>query len=201
MKRLTQEELNKKILDHRIWMQDAGGKRAEFSDCDLSGLDMSGADLRRADLQEADLQGAYLREADLREANLQSADLKRTDLQGAGLQWVNLHGADLQEADLRYTDLWGANLRYADLWGADLEGANLEGAALQEATGYIQKIEGVEDRWDVAIFPHGWIAIGCKTHHLDYWIEHYQEIGEDQRLTQEEIDQYGEILKSLKEVD
>ena len=82
---MNTDELKTILEQHKLWLEDEGGARA----------DLQGADLQRADLQYADLQGANLRGADL-----QRADLQRADLLGA-----NLRGADLLGADLDYSCL------------------------------------------------------------------------------------------------
>ena len=79
---MTQEELNKILEDHALWLEGKGGKRA---------------DLRRADLCEADLRGV----------NLRGANLYGADLSGA-----NLYGADLSGANIDYScwPLWCGSL-------------------------------------------------------------------------------------------
>ena len=97
MKKLTQEQINKILEEHKHWLnadcENWEPMKADFSCCDLS----------------------Y---ADLRYANLRYADLRYANLSGANLSYTNLSGANL-----RYTDLSGANLSGADLSGADLSGA------------------------------------------------------------------------------
>ena len=67
MKRLTQEELDSILADHKLWLETecTKGKRAN----------LRGANLRGADLHEADLRGANLGGANLREADLRGADI------------------------------------------------------------------------------------------------------------------------------
>ena len=146
MKKITQDELNNILKDHKNWLSGAyGGIRADLSEADLrganltranlSGANLIGAYLSGANLTRTNLSGADLRRADLRGADLRRADLTRTNLSGADLRGANLSGADLRGADLRRADLRGANLsgadlRRADLRGADLSGANLSGANL-----------------------------------------------------------------------
>lgn len=60
MKNLTSEELKKALDDHRLWLADDGGKRADLRDANLLC-----ADLLYADLLYANLRGANLRGADL----------------------------------------------------------------------------------------------------------------------------------------
>jgi len=70
---MKQEELNKILNEHKLWMNSNGGKRAYLQGADLHGAYLQCADLQRADLQGADLQGAYLQGADLQGAYLQGA--------------------------------------------------------------------------------------------------------------------------------
>lgn len=71
MKKITQDELNNILKDHKKWLSVAyGGIRADLRGADLSGADLSGANLSGADLSIANLRGA-----DLSVANLRGADL------------------------------------------------------------------------------------------------------------------------------
>ena len=94
---MNQEELNKILKEHELWLIDEeGGKRA-----DLSNTDLSGVNLRDVNLRYANLSNTNLRDANLRYANLSNTDLSYTDLEYA----------DLREADLRRARLIGANLK------------------------------------------------------------------------------------------
>ena len=153
MKKITQDEFNNILKDHKNWLSGAyGGIRADLSETDLRGAYLSEADLRGAylsgaNLSETDLRGAYLIGADLSEADLRRADLSEADLRGAYLSEADLRGAYLSgaylseadlrgaylsEADLRRADIRGADLSDADLRGADLSGANLSETDLSE---------------------------------------------------------------------
>ena len=55
MKRLTQEEINKVLENHKHWLAEDCDKwenmKADFSGCDLSSADLSSANLRSADFR------------------------------------------------------------------------------------------------------------------------------------------------------
>jgi len=104
MKKNTHRELEIILENHKKWLTNEGGKRANLSGANLNGAYLMDANLRGADLSGANLNGAYLMDA-------------------------NLRGADLRGADLM-----GANLSDAELRGADLMGANLSDANLSDAT-------------------------------------------------------------------
>lgn len=121
MKKISQEELDKILEKHKMWLMDReGGEKA-----DLRYTDLTSADLRYADLSHADLRNSNLTEADL-----SYADLRGADLRGADLNYTNLRCADLRYANLSDTGLNYADLRYADLRGADLTDAYLRDSNL-----------------------------------------------------------------------
>ena len=124
---MTKTELDKILEEHKKWLRDEGGKRANLNNADLQGADLRGAYLQDAYLQGADLQGADLRGAYLRGADLQGADLQCADLRGAYLQCAYLQGAYLQDAylqgaDLRKTCLDPSNSPNGDVTGFTTDG-------------------------------------------------------------------------------
>lgn len=128
---MKQEELQKILENHKLWLMGNGGERANLIGADLGDADLIGADLRGADLIGANLNGTNLRGANLIGANLIGANLIGANLRGANLSSADLSGADLRGANLRYTNLRGADLSGANLIGANLSGANLSGANME----------------------------------------------------------------------
>ena len=135
---VTAEKLADILENHRKWMRNEGGRRANLSGADLSRANLSGADLSRADLSWADL----------RRANLSGAYLSRADLSGADLSGANLSGADLSGADLSRADLSWANLRRANLSGAYLSRADLSWADLSGAKGLLDTVNYMEAHFE-----------------------------------------------------
>ncbi|QCQ61197.1 pentapeptide [Rheinheimera phage vB_RspM_Barba15S] len=157
---MKQEELNLILENHKKWLNDDGGIRADLRGANLSGANLKGADLRGANLRGADLWTAYLRGANLRGANLR----------GANLSGANLRGADLSGADLSGADLSGANLRGADLSGADLSGADLSGANLRSTIGNQGQIITIQtDVWQI-VYTSDVMQIGCQRHSINDWL-------------------------------
>ena len=122
MKNISQEELNKILKKHKMWLNDEeGGERADLRYTNLSDADLSKTDLTYADLTGADLTDANLSNADLSKGNLTYANLSNADLSNTDFKYANLTYAILSDANLINTDLIGANL-----WCANLIGANLK---------------------------------------------------------------------------
>ena len=147
---MEREKLDKILENHKLWLNDKGGERADLRYADLRYADLRYADLRGVDLRHADLRGANLRYADLYNADLRYADLYNANLRGA-----NLNNADLNNADLRYTNLNDANLNNVNLNNAKTNiytvGYNLacpeEGSFIgyKKAGKYIVKLLIMED--------------------------------------------------------
>ncbi len=107
MKKITEEELETILEQHKLWLDSNGkeGKRADLFDADLTG-----ADLSRANLRCAELSGANLTCASLISANLTRAKLSGANLSDANLTWTYLSGADLTYAILSDANLTGVDL-------------------------------------------------------------------------------------------
>ena len=62
---MNADELKTVLEQHKLWLFDNGGERADLQRANLQRADLRGANLQRADLQRANLRGADLRDADL----------------------------------------------------------------------------------------------------------------------------------------
>ena len=133
MRNISQEELNKILKEHELWLKREGGKCADLSDVDLRCADLTYANLRCADLSNADLSDVNLRYADLRFIDLSNGNLKGADLKHAKLTYADLSKANLSKANLKGADLKHAKLTYVKLKGADLQDADLRDANLKYA--------------------------------------------------------------------
>ncbi len=96
MKKITKEELETILEQHKLWSDSNGkdGKRAN-----LSGANLSGANLMFANLTFADLSGAILSGAILSDADLTRADLSGADLINSELEYTNLTNTILDDKE------------------------------------------------------------------------------------------------------
>ncbi|HAU29224.1 MAG TPA: hypothetical protein DCW68_03830 [Rhodospirillaceae bacterium] len=125
---LTRQNLDSILAAHMAWLAGEGGKRADFSEMDLSGADLSRTHLKRANFFRTRLAGANLAGADLSESYLCEAILDDANLSGAALS-----GAMLMESSLRGTNLDDAEAIGADFSGACLDSARLDSCNCSEA--------------------------------------------------------------------
>ncbi len=120
MKKITQEELNIILKEHKLWLKDRSGKRADLSDCDLSKLDMS-----YADMGYSNMSGTDMSHTDMSYANMSCANMRGTNMRGANMSCANMSYADMCCADMRYADMSYSNMSYVDMRDADMCYSNM----------------------------------------------------------------------------
>lgn len=98
---MTQEELNKIITQHILWLFSDGrkGKQADLSWVCLCNFDLKHANLRHAILKGTILSGSDLSNADMSGSILRCADLSHTNLSETNLVDADLTGASLDEEE------------------------------------------------------------------------------------------------------
>ena len=127
------DAIKKALTQHGLWLQHKGGKRADFSFQDLSGLKLDGVDLTGAKLAGANLAKAWLRGANLANADLFGADMEQCDLTSANLTGADLRGANMSRCVLTEAVMRGADFRAGELAAPD-SGATIGGVtSLTEA--------------------------------------------------------------------
>ncbi len=133
-KRMTQDELDRAILEHGWWLKgQPGGSRFVQYGAYLTDLDLTGANLSRAIIVDTKLDFTKLKSANLSRADLHGSNFVYANLDNANLTNAVIISADLSNACLRNADLSGALLHRANLRGASLVNANCSGASLSHA--------------------------------------------------------------------
>jgi uncharacterized protein YjbI with pentapeptide repeats len=127
------EAVGKAVAQHGLWVQHKGGRRADFSFQDLSGLRFDGADLSGAKFAGANLAKAWLRGTNLANADMFGADMEMSDLTSANLTGADLRGANMSRCVLTDAVMRGADFRAGELASPD-GGATIGGVtSLTEA--------------------------------------------------------------------
>jgi hypothetical protein len=112
---MTQKDVAPVLQQHKEWINNRQGKKADLRGADLRKINLEGCDLRFADFRAADLAGANLsrancQHADFRGANLTDAVCIGTNFTNARLDGANMNGVDLRTATMEFAQLPGANL-------------------------------------------------------------------------------------------
>ena len=89
---LSQEEVEAMCADHVLWLNDAGGKQADFSNCVIRGMDLS-----MKNLMNANFNGAKLAEVILYRTELNFSDCE-------GAKFYNCHGEGVYAEEVNFKD-------------------------------------------------------------------------------------------------
>ncbi len=107
--------------------------------------------------------------------------------------WLDSNGKEGERADLEGANLTNANLRGANLYRAYLTDANLSGANLDDIKG--KQILTFSAGKHFAYACDGNIKIGCETMTISEWLDTYEQIGEQEGYTKQQIKDYGAFIK------
>jgi uncharacterized protein YjbI with pentapeptide repeats len=108
---LSQQDLNRILRAHELYVAHQGGMRAQLAHKILDGLVLANRNLEEADFSGASLVGASLYGSKLHRAILYCADLRECDLRAAKLTRADMRGASFKGAQLSYAVLDNADLR------------------------------------------------------------------------------------------
>ena len=150
---VTAEKLAEILENHKKWLADDGGCRA-----DLSGADLRGANLRRANLNGEDLSWADLRGANLSGADLRGANLSRADLSGAKglLDTVNYMEAHFERVERGYIvyKTFGGNYEHPTEWEIKPESIITETVNYDRCTACGSGINVAPLEWVKRVYPN-----------------------------------------------
>lgn len=141
MRTLTQKELDEMCQKHDLFLKGSPeGERADFSDCNLSGLNLVGKNVMGVSFEYsildncnmdrisadycnfngASLRGVYLHEASAKEANFINADLS-----GSYLDNIVCYNADFEKADLSRTSQFAVKASYCNFKNATFDHSHM----------------------------------------------------------------------------
>lgn len=148
---MKQEELNKILDEHELWVKSCAtkGKQADLSGEHLEGLAFDDRALSQASFRGAYLDGAKFIDAILVGVDFEGASLVDTDFSCANAWDANFNNTNCKDALFLSANLTEASFEGADLDGASFAQANLTEASLEDA----QNIITAEFDNTVGIYP------------------------------------------------
>ena len=106
------------------------------------------------------------------------------DFYGGDFMGGNFRGGDFRGGDFRGGDFCGGNFRGGDFHGGDFRGGDYEISMLQIQGSKHFCYAYFEDDGSICL------GIGCERHSIEWWIESYSEIGNNENYTAEQVDEY-----------
>ena len=128
-KRIEKAEFDKRMEEHAKWLKNKEeGKRADFSDVDLSEMDLSGMDFSYADMTGVNLMNSNLTGATLSQANLWGAHMHHVDLTGAVMDGTTFYHVNLTLSKLNECKGEKACFSFSCMWDCEIKNAVLKKA-------------------------------------------------------------------------
>ena len=121
----TDEDLKVAYAKHLLWLYDAGGEQANFSNCEFLGVDFSGMELNRSILD-----GAVFKCCTFHDVSFCFASMKSCIFIGCGCRDLTAEEADLRETVFDHCDLAGAIMTHSNLSGAVLQDCKTENVSM-----------------------------------------------------------------------
>ena len=133
-KNIERSEFDRRMEEHAKWLKNhEEGKRADFSDVNLSGMDLSGMDFSYAEMTGVNLSGSDLTGANLSHANLWGAFLHNINLTRATLDETIFLSARLVHSKIDECKGEKTRFTFACMWDCDIKNASLKKANFLQA--------------------------------------------------------------------
>ena len=132
LRSLSQEEVEAMCADHVLWLNDAGGKQADFSNCVIRGMDLSRRNLNQAIFDGAKISNTQLYSAELCYAscvgtkfyNCYATDLTAEEASFKGAEFI---GTELGRSVFTHSNFADARFRNCEVYSCSLDGSCIEG--------------------------------------------------------------------------
>lgn len=110
IKKLTSEEVEIMLAKHVLWLHDAGGEQADFSNCEIYDMD-----LESYRLDQAIFKNAVIRNSSLRCANVQGADFENATFEVCDVSHIISEDANFKNASFKICEMQATVFRNCNL--------------------------------------------------------------------------------------
>lgn len=161
LKQPTEKEIELMYAKHLLWLQEAGGEQADFSNCLLRELDLSHRNWENAVFENAKLVEVNLEETDLSYSACNGAKFYRCDGTGLRAEASEMKGASFYNCDLEGALFLHSNLAKANFMHCSAVGATFEQCCMEKTElghleqGQIYQAECSEDEEDWLVAEQG----------------------------------------------
>lgn len=126
LRELTRNEAEIMIARHTLWLNDAGGEQADFSNCILRELNLA-----HKNIMNVVMNNARFANTDLRGAKLNFSVINGTRFEKCNLENVTAEECEFTDTVFSECDMTGGIYTHSDLSGAVLIDCNMEYGSLQ----------------------------------------------------------------------
>ena len=138
-----------------------------------------GGDFRGGNFYGGNFHGGYFYGGDFRGGNFHGGNFHGGNFRGGNFRGGNFRGGNFHGGDFHGGDFHGGNFRGGNFHGGDYEVSMLQ---IQGSKHFCYAY--FEDDGSICL------GIGCERHSIEWWIESYSEIGNNENYTAEQVDEY-----------
>lgn len=113
IKELTSQEVEIMLAKHVLWLHDAGGEQADFSNCEIYDMDLESYRLDQAIFKNAVIRNTSLRCAEMQGTDFENALFQVCDISHTIPEDANFKGARFKVCDLQATVFKNCNMKDA----------------------------------------------------------------------------------------
>lgn len=111
IRKLTSEEVEIMLAKHVLWLHDAGGEQANFSNCEIYDMDLESYRLDRAIFKNAVIRNTSLRCATMQGVNFENAKFEVCDISHVIPEDADFKGASFKVCDMQATVFRNCNMK------------------------------------------------------------------------------------------
>ena len=116
IRRLKSEEIEIMLAKHVLWLHDAGGEQADFTNCEIYDMDLESYRLDQAIFKNAVIRNSSLRCANVRGADFENAIFEVCDVSHIISEDANFKGTSFKICEMQDTVFKNCNLKDAFLF-------------------------------------------------------------------------------------
>ena len=116
IRKLKSDEIEIMLAKHILWLHDAGGERADFTNCEIYDMDLESYRLDQAIFKNAVIRNCSLRCANVQGADFENATFEICDVSHIVSEDVNFKGANFKICEMQSTVFQNCNLKNASIF-------------------------------------------------------------------------------------
>lgn len=111
IRKLTSQEVEIMLAKHVLWLHDAGGEQADFSNCEIYDMDLESYRLDQAIFKNAVIRNTSLRCAEMQGTDFENALFEVCDISHVIPEDANFKGASFKVCDMQATVFKNCNMK------------------------------------------------------------------------------------------
>lgn len=131
IKKLTSEEVEIMLAKHVLWLHDAGGEQADFSNCEIYDMDLESYRLDQAIFKNAVIRNSSLRCANVQGADFENATFEVCDVSHIISEDANFKGASFKICEMQATVFRNCNLKDASFFQVSTRDCRMQSCCIE----------------------------------------------------------------------